>query len=238
MNTYKVFIATNDLQNYDQIQCFFNNDDYEVIGHSQNENETLNKILELKPDLVFIEENLKNINADILITKINPTLLTSQTIFILLSHKKNRYIKEFYSEYNVLDVLYFPITNCELINIKTKFIEYTTYLNNLKNNNDYIRTQNNLREYKYVRHIDYSMYLSDDDLILLNKLEIDISFKRLYTEAEHESIQMDLVSFWDGAEDIYGNKLPPSRKLEYTGVSREDFNRIYDIILDIETIYT
>ncbi len=238
MNKYKVFIATNSLQNYDQIQCLFNNDGYNVVGYSQDGNETLNKILELKPDLVFIEENLKNVDADNIILKVNPTLLTSQTSFVIISHCKTPYLKKFYSEYNVLDVLYLPIANYELMNIRKIFIKHINYLYNLKENKKYIIIQNKLKEYKYIRNIDYSKYFSNDDLLLLNKLEIDISLKRLYTEAEHESIQMDLVGFWDGAKDIYGNKLPPARRLEYTGVSRDDFNRIYDILLNIETMYT
>ena len=49
---------------------------------------------------------------------------------------------------------------------------------------------------------------------------------------------MNLNKYWDGAEDTEGNRLPPTRKLEITGVSRDDFNRIYETINNVETLYT
>lgn len=49
---------------------------------------------------------------------------------------------------------------------------------------------------------------------------------------------MKLNKYWDRAENIGGNFLLPRRKLELTGVSRNDYNRLYEKLNNIETTYT
>lgn len=72
----------------------------------------------------------------------------------------------------------------------------------------------------------------------MKKLNIEIDINKLYTESEHDQFLLAFAAYWDGAEDIHGNPMPPIKILDFTGVSKQDFDRLHDIMLDIETIYT
>lgn len=239
MGNLKVFIANDDLKIIDSIKSIFiDNEGFEVIGTSQDGLETCEQLLKLKPDLAFVGNEMKNLNGPEIMEKVNPFSLNAKTVFVLISNKKIFLQYDFLVKYRNIAILYAPVEYRELLDVKDKFLEYNEKMINRMLNNNYIRLENLNKDYKYTRYIDYSKYLNEKDVELLHKLEIDIDLKKKYTDDEQETIESALIAFWDGGSDIWGNKLPPSRDLELTGVSREEYNRLYDIIYSIETLYT
>lgn len=239
MGNLKVFIANDDLKIIDKINAiFFDNERFEIVGTSQDGMEACEKMMKLKPDLAFVGNQMKNLNGPEIMEKVNPFSLTSKTIFVLISDKKTFLQYDFLRKYRNIDILYTPIEHRELLNVKDKFLEYRKRMIECMLNNDYRHREKSLKDYYYTRHIDYSKYLNEKDIELLHKLDIDIDLNKKYTEEEQEIIEDALIEFWDGGSDIFGNKLPPCRKLELTGISREEYNRLYNIIYSVQTMYT
>ena len=85
--------------------------------------------------------------------------------------------------------------------------------------------------------VDFAKFLSHDDIELLKKLEIEIDLSKIYTEYEYDVLEMDLIAYYDEAEDIDGNKLPAERKLEDYNVSKENYERILEIFYNIGVKY-
>lgn len=239
MGNLKVFIANDDLKIIDSIMSIFiDNEGFEIAGTSQDGMEACKKMIELKPDLAFVGNQMKNLNGPEIMEKVNPFSLKAKTVFVLISDKKIFLQYDFLQKYRNIDILYTPIERRELLNVKDKFIEYRKDMIKCVLDESYINRENFLKDYYYTRHIDYSKYLNEKDVELLHKLEIDIDLNKKYTEEEQEIIEDALIEFWDGGSDIFGNKIPPDRKLELTGVSRKEYNRLYDIIYSVETMYT
>ena len=85
--------------------------------------------------------------------------------------------------------------------------------------------------------VDYSKYFTDEDIQLLHKLEVHINKSKIYTEYEHDCFDMKLIEYYEDAEDIYGNKLPPEKNIDDFGVTREDYSRILKIMYKISVDY-
>lgn len=85
--------------------------------------------------------------------------------------------------------------------------------------------------------IDYSKYFTDEDIKLLHKLEVHINKNKIYTEYEHDCFEMDMIVFYEDAEDINGNKLPPEKNIDDYGVTREDYLRLLNILYQIAVDY-
>lgn len=239
MGNLKIFIANDDLKIIDKINSiFFDNEGFEIIGTTQDGMEAYEKILELKPDLVFVGNPMKNISGPEIMEKVNTFSLTSKTVFVLISDKKTFLQYDFLQKHRNIDILYNPIERRELLNVKDKFLQYRKEMIKNMLDDEYISDEKFFKDYNYTRHIDYSKYLNENDIELLHKLDIDIDLNKKYTEEEQEIIEDALVEFWDGGSDIFGNILPPERKLELTGVSREEYNRLYDIIYNVEKKYS
>ena len=85
--------------------------------------------------------------------------------------------------------------------------------------------------------VDYSKYLTNEDIQLLQKLEVNINIERIYTEHEHDIFEMKLIEYYEDAEDIDGNKLPPLKNIDDFGVTREDYSRLLDIMYQIAVDY-
>ena len=239
MEKLKVFIADDDLKYIDDVRAIFCHDeDFEIIGLTQDGKEAYSKIKELQPDLVFIGSNLKNMKAEDIIEKINPFILDAKVFFVLMTDKKIVFQRGFLSKYNTIDILYKPIEDYELKNIQSSFAEKRKKVLDRNNNEKFRSTQMRFRDFEYTRIIDYSKYYTSQDIELLKKLNIEIDINKLYTESEHDQFLLVFAAYWDGAEDIHGNPMPPIKILDFTGVSKQDFDRLHEIMLDIETIYT
>ena len=85
--------------------------------------------------------------------------------------------------------------------------------------------------------VDYSKYLSKEDVNLLEKLEVSINLEKIYTEYEHDLFEMKLIEYYEDAEDIDGNKLPPIKNIDDYHVTREDYSRLLDIMYQIAVDY-
>ena len=93
------------------------------------------------------------------------------------------------------------------------------------------------KKYHGKRIVNFSNFLSHDDIELLKKLEIVVDLSKIYTEYEYDILEMDLIAYYDEAEDIDGNKLPAERKLEDYNVSKEDYERILETFYNIGLEY-
>ena len=131
-------------------------------------------------------------------------------------------------KYNVIDILHTPIYDYDIKKVLWKSEEkITKYYEDVKNIRS-LGTEKRLYNYKYKRYIDYSKYFAKTEYLLLEKLDIQRDFFQKYTEEENERFAIKLNKYWDGGEDMYGNFLSPCRKLELTGISRDDYNRLYE----------
>ena len=48
---------------------------------------------------------------------------------------------------------------------------------------------------------------------------------------------MDIIAFYEDAENIDGTKEPPIKNIDNYGVSREDYNRLLDILYQVSVDY-
>ena len=85
--------------------------------------------------------------------------------------------------------------------------------------------------------VDYSKYLSIEDINLLKKLEVSINLEKVYTEYEHDLFEMKLIEYYEDSEDIDGNKLPPIKNIDDFNVTREDYSRLLYIMYQIAVDY-
>lgn len=238
MNKIRIIVAYKDLKIQDAIQDLAVNDKFEILDFIEDETKVIETIKYTKPDLVFLGDDFDNLKVIDVLEQVNKNYCKAITAFVVISNKKVPLQMSIYSKYNVLDILYTPLYDDD---IKTALWEsenkITSYFENLKRVKEQ-GIEERLYDYRYNRHIDYSKYFTEDDCRLLEKLDVYINFTQKYTEEENELFAMELNKYWDGAEDTEGNHLPPVRKLGLTGVSRDDFNRIYEILNNVETLYT
>lgn len=92
-------------------------------------------------------------------------------------------------------------------------------------------------KYYNEKKVDYSKYFSDEDITLLHKLGVKIDKTKKYSEHEHDLFEMDIIIFYEDAEDIYENKLPPEKNIDEVGVSKKDYSRLLDILYQIAVDY-
>lgn len=85
--------------------------------------------------------------------------------------------------------------------------------------------------------VDYSKYFTEEDITLLHKLEVNIELDKIYTEYQHECFEMDIIAFYEDAENIDGTKEPPIKNIDNYGVSREDYKRLLDILYQVSIDY-
>ena len=238
MNKIRIIVAHKDLKVQDAIQYLAVNDKFEILDFIEDETKVIETIKYTKPDLVFLGDDFGNLKVIDVLEQVNKSYCEAITAFVVITNKKIPLQMSIYSKYNVLDILYTPLDDDD---IKTILWEsenkISSYFENVKRLKEQ-EIEERLYDYKYNRHIDYSKYFTEVDRILLEKLDVYIDFTQKYTEEENEIFAMNLNKYWDGAEDVEGNNLPPVRKLELTGVSRDDFNRIYETLNNIETLYT
>lgn len=93
------------------------------------------------------------------------------------------------------------------------------------------------KKYYKEKIVDYSKYFNDEDIQILHKLEVYININQIYTEHEHGIFEMKLIEYYEDAEDINGNKLPPEKNIDDYGVTREDYSRILDVMYQIAVDY-
>ena len=225
MNKIRIVVACKSLKIQDAIRDLSVNDKFEILDFIEDETKVIETIKYTKPDLVFLEDDFENLKVINVLEQVNKSYCEAITAFVVISNKKIPLQMGIYHKYNVLNILQ---------ESESKISSYFENVKKLKEQG----IEDRLYNYRYNRHIDYSKYFTEDDCILLRKLDVYIDFTQKYTEEENEIFAMDLNKYWDGAEDTEGNRLPPTRKLEITGVSRDDFNRIYETINNVETLYT
>lgn len=238
MNKIRIIVAYKDLKFQDAIRDFAVNDKYVILDFIEDETKVVETIKYTKPDLVFLGDDFENLKVIDVLEQVNKSYCEAITAFVVISNKKIPLEMDIYHKYNVIDILHKPLYDDD---IKRALWESEDRISSYYENAKKIKEQGGekrLYDYTYNRHIDYSKYFTKEDCMILEKLEVYIDFTQKYTEEENEIFAMNLNKYWDEAEDVEGNRLPPNRNLELTGVSREEFNRLYEIFNKVETLYT
>lgn len=239
MNKIRIVVAYKSLKFRDAINDLAINDKFVILDFIEDEKKVIETIKYTKPDLVFLGDDFDNLKVIDVLEKVNKSYCEAITSFIVISNKKIPMEMDIYHKYNVIDILYTLLYDYDIKKaLWGSEDRIEEYYENLKRIKKHEIIEEKLHEYTYNRHIDYSKYFTESDCILLEKLDVHIDFTQKYTEEENELFAMALNKYWDGAEDIEGKKLKPFRKLELTGVSRDDFNRLYKILNNVETCYT
>ena len=93
------------------------------------------------------------------------------------------------------------------------------------------------KKYYGEKIVDFSKFLTQNDVEVLKKLEIEIDITKIYTEYEYDLLDMELIAYYEDAEYLDGSKVPPEKNVEDYNVSKEDYNRILEIFFNIGVNY-
>ena len=93
------------------------------------------------------------------------------------------------------------------------------------------------KKYYGEKIVNFSNFLKENDIEILEKLGIKIDLTKIYTEYEYDLLDMELIEYYEDAEYIDGTKVPPEKNVEDYNVSKEDYNRILEIFFNIGVHY-
>lgn len=129
MRKIRTLIAHNDENVTNNIINTIKNLEYvEIVGTASNGKETYNKIIDLKPDVVFAKIDMDNMSSMEIIKKSKEDLKDLVPTFNLISNKNmsDEYIKEAYNIIgrNLNSFVTEPVNNIEIDNIMENYKEY------------------------------------------------------------------------------------------------------------------
>ena len=93
------------------------------------------------------------------------------------------------------------------------------------------------KKYYGEKIVDFSNFLKESDIEILEKLGIKVDLTKIYTEYEYDLLDMELIAYSEDAEYLDGTKIPPEKNVEDYNVSKEDYNRILKIFFNIGVNY-
>lgn len=129
MRKIRTLIAHNDENVTNNLLNTMKGLDYvEVVGTANTGNETYNKIVELKPEMVFAKIDMENMSSMEIIKKSKEDLKENVPIFNLITNKNvsDEYMKEAYSIIgrNLNSFVGEPINDMEIGSIMKNYKEY------------------------------------------------------------------------------------------------------------------
>lgn len=129
MRKIRTLIAHNDENVTNNLLNTMKGLDYvEVVGTANTGNETYNKIVELKPEIVFAKIDMENMSSMEIIKKSKEYLKENVPIFNLITNKNvsDEYMKEAYSIIgrNLNSFVGEPINDMEIGSIMKNYKEY------------------------------------------------------------------------------------------------------------------
>ena len=129
MRKIRTLIAHNDENVTNNLLNTMKGLDYvEVVGTANTGNETYNKIVELKPEIVFAKIDMENMSSMEIIKKSKEDLKENVPIFNLITNKNvsDEYMKEAYSIIgrNLNSFVGEPINDMEIGSIMKNYKEY------------------------------------------------------------------------------------------------------------------
>ena len=129
MRKIRTLIAHNDENITNNIVNNMKNLDYvEVVGTASNGKETYNKIIDLKPEVVFAKIDMDNMSSMEIIKRSKEDLKENVPIFNFITNKSvsDEYMKEAYNIIgrNLNSSVTEPVDNIEIDNIMANYKEY------------------------------------------------------------------------------------------------------------------
>lgn len=129
MRKIRTLIAHNDENITNNIVNNMKNLDYvEVVGTASNGKETYNKIIDLKPEVVFAKIDMDNMSSMKIIKRSKEDLKENVPIFNFITNKSvsDEYMKEAYNIIgrNLNSFVTEPVDNIEIDNIMANYKEY------------------------------------------------------------------------------------------------------------------
>ena len=129
MRKIRTLIAHNDENVTNNIVNNMNNLDYvEVVGTASNGKETYNKIIDLKPEVVFAKIDMDNMSSMEIIKKSKEDLRENVPVFNFITNKSvsDEYMKEAYNIIgrNLNSFVTEPVDNIEIDNIMANYKQY------------------------------------------------------------------------------------------------------------------
>ena len=129
MRKIRTLIAHNDENVTNNIVNNMKNLDYvEVVGTASNGKETYNKIIDLKPEVVFAKIDMDNMSSMEIIKKSKEDLKENVPVFNFITNKSvsDEYMKEAYNIIgrNLNSFVTEPVDNIEIYNIMENYKEY------------------------------------------------------------------------------------------------------------------
>ena len=129
MRKIRTLIAHNDENVTNNIVNNMKNLDYvEVVGTASNGKETYNKIIDLKPEVVFAKIDMGNMSSMEIIKKSKEDLRENVPVFNFITNKSvsDEYMKEAYNIIgrNLNSFVTEPVDNIEIDNIMANYKQY------------------------------------------------------------------------------------------------------------------
>ena len=129
MRKIRTLIAHNDENVTNNIVNNMKNLDYvEVVGTASNGKETYNKIIDLKPEVVFAKIDMDNMSSMEIIKKSKEDLRENVPVFNFITNKSvsDEYMKEAYNFIgrNLNSFVTEPVDNIEIDNIMANYKQY------------------------------------------------------------------------------------------------------------------
>lgn len=129
MRKIRTLIAHNDENVTNNIVNNMKNLDYvEVVGTASNGKETYNKIIDLKPEVVFTKIDMDNMSSMEIIKKSKEDLRENVPVFNFITNKSvsDEYMKEAYNIIgrNLNSFVTEPVDNIEIDNIMANYKQY------------------------------------------------------------------------------------------------------------------
>lgn len=129
MRKIRTLIAHNDENITNNIVNNMKNLDYvEVVGTASNGKETYNKIIDLKPEVVFAKIDMDNMSSMEIIKRSKEDLKENVPIFNFITNKSvsDEYMKEAYNIIgrNLNSFVTEPVDNIKIDNIMANYKEY------------------------------------------------------------------------------------------------------------------
>lgn len=200
-----------------------NYDDIEILGIANTDEEEIDMIEKLKPEIVITDllRNNKYTGLDI-IKKYSENKIAPEFLVISADRKQDiigdelkvaGYIEKPFENY---DIVY-----ANLRKIK-KELEHKKYL---KWNDEYHNKE----------IVELKKHFTDEELKIIEKLGVKIK-EKIYTEYEFERLNMDLLAYYKD-NDMSEEELKQVKNLEDTGVTREQYNNLMEKIETVNGIY-
>lgn len=198
--------------------------DVEILGIAHNDEDEINMIENLKPEIVISDLMRPGGWTGLDIIKDYYSKRNGPEFLVISADKKDDVIT---GSLKVAGYIKKPFENYELIYTELKRIK--KQIRNRKIDNEYKEWE---RRYWNDRIIDLNQYFNKDEFKMIKKLGIKIKNK-IYTMQEFCALEYELYLYYED-EDLKPEEQEYKKSLKNTKVSKEDYYRLMNKINEID----